>query len=50
MLDNRIDRFSSLRIALVEVQRCIELGLAGEQFLQSRIVLEGPVGLGLIVA
>ncbi len=42
--------FSSLCIAFVEIERRVELGLAREQFLEARLVLEGPVGLGLIVA
>ena len=42
-------RFGSLRVALVEVEGGVELGLAGEQFLEPRLVLEWPVGLGLIV-
>lgn len=39
-----------LGVAVVEIKRSVELGLAGEQFLQARCVLEWPVGLGLIVA
>jgi hypothetical protein len=42
-------RFGGLRIALVEVKRRVELGLAGEQFLQACIVLESPASLRLIV-
>lgn len=48
---NRLDgRFHCLGVALVEVEGGVELGLAGEQFLELRIVLEWLVGLGLIVA
>ena len=33
----------------MEVEGRVELGLARQQFLQPRLVLEGPLGLGLIV-
>jgi hypothetical protein len=33
----------------VQVEGRVELGLARQQFLQPRLVLEGPLGLGLIV-
>jgi hypothetical protein len=35
-------RFGGLGIALIEVEGRVELGLAGEQFLQARLVLERP--------
>jgi hypothetical protein len=38
-----------LGVAFVEVEGRVELGLARKQFLQPRLVLEGPPGLGLIV-
>jgi hypothetical protein len=37
------NRFSSLSIALVEIEGDVELGLAREQFLEVCVVLEGPV-------
>jgi hypothetical protein len=42
-------RFRGLSVAFVEVEGCVELGLARQQILQARLVLEGPVGLGLII-
>jgi hypothetical protein len=42
-------RFCDLDVALVEVEGRVELALAHEQLLEARIVLERPVGLGLIV-
>ena len=42
-------RFGGLGVVFVEVERRIELGLARQQSLQARLVLERPVDLHLII-